>query len=369
MPRWLWFRRPSGGSSLRETGRFYVVFLLLAGLIWGELQFASAAAPLPGVNIVTQTRPFRGSVRRDMAAAATRLAADLEVYEQAARLLTKEPDMHFIGGAEAHGAADAPGLRFLPEGVARMLFSTRLLTIGVEGFPPNLQAVVRLELLALDDLRQSLRAALQRPDLLELHAQLYGRQKLLLERYDALAALLLPLDPRQDGGREEAHRLHAVVNEMNALEIYRGLLPLQQEGWPQPEAARDDLLRAERLAPNSPLILIALAEVLLQLDRPVAALEHASRALEHNPGFARAHDVRGAVLLRQRLPVLAVEAFSKAIALAPRNGQYYMHRAAAYLVLEEEAGMCRDFRGACGLGICEGLQWATGAGRCTREAP
>jgi tetratricopeptide (TPR) repeat protein len=245
-----------------------------------------------------------------------------------------------------------------------MIFSARLLASGVEGFPPNLQAVVRLALEPPVDLRAALLDALERQDLLELYAQAHARQTLLLQRYDALAASLLPLDARQHGGMETFHRLQSVVNEMRAVEIFLAQIPRQAGQWPAPQKAREELARAERLAPDNPLILTSLAELHLQLDRPVVALEYISRALGNHPEYARAHDVRGAALLRQNLPALAADSFSRAIALQPRNALYYMHRASAYLLLEEENGMCRDFQSACGLGDCEGLQWAIDAGKC-----
>jgi tetratricopeptide (TPR) repeat protein len=250
-----------------------------------------------------------------------------------------------------------------------MIFSTRLLASGVDGFPPNLLAVVRLELVPPEDLRAALLDALKRQDLLELYAQAHERQTILLERYDALAAPLLPLDARRQGGMETLHRLQSVVNEMRAVEIFLAQIPHHAGQWFSPQKAKDELTRAERLAPENPLILTSLAELFLQLDKPVAALEYISRALGKNTGYARAHDVRGAVLLHQNLPALAVDAFSRAIALAPRNALYYVHRASAYLIQEEENGMCRDFQIACGLGDCEGLQWATGVGKCGRPGP
>jgi len=305
---------------------------------------------------ITERRPFRGFVRRDMAERTARLAANLAAWEQAARSLAREPDLHFIN-------ADS-SLSLPLDALARMTFSIRIEALGAEGFPPRQQAIVKVSLLPPKNLRTSLLDALARQDLLELYAQALARKRSLLEHYDHLAARLLPLNPTTDGGQEEMHRLQNIINELIALDLYLELLPGYNHNWAAPEAAKPQLLRAERLAPNNPLILIALAEVFLQIDRPIVALEYAERALKQTPDFARGHDIKGAILLRKRLPTLAAESFGRAIALAPRNPVYHMHRGSAYLVLEQENAMCLDFKSACGLGDCEGLQWAKSVGRC-----
>ncbi len=299
-------------------------------------------------------RPFRSLVRRDMAERAAKLAAELAAWEQAARILAKSPELRFIN-------ADAAPLL---DGIIRMAFSTRLEALGAEGFPPHQQAVVKLSLQPPANLRKALLEALSRQDLLELYVQVLAIQKTLLGRYDALSARLLPLNPLADGGQEEAHRLQNIINELAALDLYMETLPQYRLNESAPEALGAQLAEAEKLAPDNPLVLTALAEIRLRMDRPVLALEYVERALAQRPDFARGHDVKGAALLRQRLPALAAEAFGRAIALSSRNAVYYMHRASAYLVLEEEEAMCRDFIKACGLGDCEGLQWAQNTGRC-----
>jgi tetratricopeptide (TPR) repeat protein len=322
---------------------------------------ALCAPETPPDTVMVERRPFRGFVRRDMAERTAKLAANLAAWEQAARLLAKEPDLHFINADNI----TPPPL----DGLARMLFSTRIEALGMEGFPPHQQAIVKVSLVPPENLRKSLLDALPRQDLLELYAQVTAAQRSLLERYDHLSARLLPLNPATDGGQEENHRLKSIVNELIALDLYIELLPEYNHNWAAPEKAQPQLMKAERLAPNNPLILTALAEIFLQMDRPVSALEYVERALNQTPDFARGHDVKGAILLRKRLPSLAAESFGKAIASAPRNPVYYMHRASAYLVLEEENGMCRDFKSACGLGDCDGLQWAKSVGRCEAEQP
>ena len=305
-------------------------------------------------------RDFRGFVHRDMAERAARTAAELAAMDQALRLLAKEPDLQFANAADTEGVSTPPPL----DGLARMLFATPVTASGMQGFPPNVHAVVHVRLALPENLRKSLHDALPRQDMLELYGQVLAAQRSLLARYDVLADFLLALHPMDGGGKEQEHVLRSIVNEMAALDIYISTLPLYEQNWDAPQKAQTELQKAHSLAPNNPLILTSLAEVLLQLDRAPAAMEHVGEALRLSPEFARAHDVKGAILLRQRLPVLAAESFGRAVALSPRNAAYRVHRASAYLVLEDEAGMCADFQSACALGDCEGLQWAKSSGKC-----
>ncbi|MDL2317340.1 hypothetical protein LJC59_09805 [Desulfovibrio sp. OttesenSCG-928-A18] len=365
-------------------------------------------------------RAFRGMVRRDMAEQAARVAASIAAYEQAARILAKEPDLRFLtlppeqgarsvqvpdaDGAAPDQNADGPGRvnpaegrarSTLPQlssgagygslpvarpgevpgglpgplsldGMALMLFRTEDAAIGVEGFPPDVQAVVYLRLIPPDNLRASLRQVLLRPDLLELHGQVMAGQRFLLMRYDSIASELLPLAPgRTAGGKETLAHLQGVINEMLAMDIYARFLASYDDRWQHPQESLTRLRKANSLAPMNPLVLTALAEVQLQLDRPVQAMDHIGQAIAIAPDIARAHDVKGAVLLRQRLPALAAKAFGEAITLSPRNPAYHLHRGAAHLVLEEEELMCADFAAACALGECEEMQWAREQGRCS----
>lgn len=319
----------------------------------------------------TVRRPFGGQVRRDMAERALRIAAEQEAMDRAVLLLAREKS--FLPGALPGAKSGAPragqtpgGLADFPlDGLARLVFTTKTLGVDLEGFPPSVQTAARLRLEAPRDMRAALQKALERPDLMEIHSRALAEGRRLLAAYDALAVKLLTRNPATDGGMLELHKLQRISHEMSAMEIFTGLLPQLGAQWDDPEAARRELTRAMNLAPGNALIKTALAEALLQLDRPVPALEQAGEAVKSAPDYARAHDVRGTILLRQRLFSLAVESFGRAVALSPHNAAYLTHRAAAYLVLGDEQGMCADFISACGMGDCEGLEWARGAGKCT----
>ena len=338
-----------------------VCFAVLAGLA------GAALPPFAHARVETEEfierRDFRGMVRRDMAETAARTAAEVAAMEYASRILAKEPGLNFVNETDEAAPPPPPPI----DGLARLLFATRVSAFGMQGFPPNVQAVVHVRVSPPEDLRKALQEALCRPDLLELYGAFVAGQRSLVAQYDALAARLLPLTPSDGGGALDLHALQRVVNEFAALEIYKTVLPYYESHWDAPQKAYAELLKAQKLAPQNPLILTALAEVLLQLDRPAAAMEYVCDVLNSAPEFARAHDVKGAIFLRQRMPALAADSFSKAISLSPKNPEYYVHRAAARLVQEDLADMCSDFQSACALGDCEGFQWARGAGKCQAQ--
>ncbi|MDR2488549.1 MAG: hypothetical protein LBD42_03535 [Desulfovibrio sp.] len=309
-----------------------------------------------------ERRGFSGLVQRHMAERAARTAAELAAMDHAIRLLAKEPDIQFANDDKAATVPVSP----LLDGLARMLFATPLTASGMQGFPPDIHAVVHVKLVAPEYFRKKLHTAMLSQDIVELYGQILAVQRSLLARYDAVADILLPLRPLDKGGREEAHVLQSIMNEMAALDIFISILPMYEQHWKFPLKAQAELQKAHSLAPKNPLILVSLAEVLLQLDRAPAAMERVGEALRINSQFARAHDVKGAILLRQRLPALAAESFGRAIALSPHNPAYLVHRASAHLVLENEADMCADFQRACAFNDCEGLQWAKNTGKCSR---
>lgn len=355
------------GSAFRNRGPVWRTgaLCLLAALLLLAAHCIACLMPLEAKAAGTTEefvarRDFRGLVHRDMAERAARTAAELAAMEQAQRILAKDPDLRFATAADAGGASVPLPL----DGLARMLFATPQTASGMRGFPPDVHAVVHVRLVPPENPRKQLHDALPRQDLLELYAQALAVQRSLVARYDAAAEFLLALHPGDGGGKEQAHILRSIVNEMIAMDIFTSTLPLSEQHWNAPQRAQAKLQKAHALAPGNPLILTSLAKAYLQLDRAPAAMEHVGQALRVNPEFAHAHDVKGAVLLRQRLPALAAESFGRAISLSPRNAAYRVHRAAAYLVLENEAGMCADFQSACALGDCEGFQWAKSAGKC-----
>ena len=332
-----------------------------AGLVTFLLALLTAT-PALSQETFTEARYFQGLVRRDMAERVAQAAAEQLAFKNAIRLLAKHPDLGFApdAGAPQEGLAAAPPL----EGLAAKLYSTEVIVLGMQGFPPNMQAFVEVRLVPPKDLRTALHAALLQPSSLELYTLLLSRRAQIIAEYDTLAAKVLPLNPHNGGGKEDFYALQGLVHNLDALNILQEALKLHELNWTEPEKAYELIRKAQSMAQTDPLLRTALAEVLLQLDRPSEAMEQASLAASASPGFARAHDIKGAIFLRQLLPALAAESFGQAVTLDPGNAAYYVHRASAYLIQEETQAMCADFQSACALGDCEGYQWARRSGKC-----
>ena len=331
---------------------FICLFLFSLGVIPAQSAWAQ--------DTFTETRYFQGVVRRDMAERVALAAAEQQALKSAVRELAKQPDLQFV---HEGNAASVPPL----EGLAAKLYGTEILVLGIQGFPPNVQTFVELRLNRPDNLRNDLRIALQQEGALELYALIFAREARLIALYDELAREVLPLPPHAGGGQEIFYTLQGIVRNLDALALLKEALKAYGKSWSNPEEAHVLLSKANNMAQSDPLIRVALAEVLLQLNRPAEAMEHASLAASAEPELARAHDAKGMVFLRQFLPSLAAESFSTAILLAPKNAVYYAHRASAYLIQEETEKMCADFQSACSLGTCEGLQWGQRSGKCSLE--
>ncbi|MDA8123836.1 MAG: tetratricopeptide repeat protein [Deltaproteobacteria bacterium] len=98
-----------------------------------------------------------------------------------------------------------------------------------------------------------------------------------------------------------------------------------------PEQARPALLRCLALCPDEPLYRMALGDVLICLGKPDAAAETYAHAVALNPAAAGACWNRlGNGLAKAEQPLMAVEAFQKAVAAEPKNPRYLLRLAAAY---------------------------------------
>jgi tetratricopeptide (TPR) repeat protein len=305
----------------------------------------------------TASRSFNDAVRRDRSEAAALAAALLAAYGHAGRELSGEMVPDFREAAERLGI---PGETLL-EGLACVLFPVRRLNARVDGLAANRRVTVGVVLKRSGG--GSLADVLKSADRVEAGGRLVARLRAVLAHYDAAADKLLGPGPGDPEDEEAAARgLQWATDRLNALEILRDIL--SGRAGDEPRLLEERLSEALRLAPDDPLLLTLSACNRLFLDSAAAALEQADAALALAPDFARAHDARGAALLRQGLPALAADAFGRAVTLAPDNPAYLLHRASAYFVLKENKDMCADFRAACSLGDCDGLAWALETAGC-----
>ena len=307
-------------------------------------------------------RPFKGLVRRDLAKDAAHVAALLAVVEAASRKLAATPDMQFIARQYQETPLRVPPL----EGLVLQLFTTRIAAEGAQGVPPNLEAVVELTFTQVPDFREKLTSALEQPEISVLYSLVVHRLRTHLQTYDEKAPAALAIMASEFAGQERLLAVQRAVRGMRGTLLYLELLPRLGTTWADPAGTGGALQKAATLDPDNPLILVAQAELALQAGKSSEAQRLAADALAVLPNFSRAHDVKGAALLAQRLPALAVAAFGQAIANAPYHAPYFMHRASANLVQEEIEAMCADLHAACALRDCEGLEWARTIGKCSQ---
>lgn len=145
---------------------------------------------------------------------------------------------------------------------------------------------------------------------------------------------------------------------LSVLHHYQTLLRQYTTQWANPEATYTQLLTLAQKSPDNPLVQGAIAEVLLQLNKPHEAQLYSDRALANKAHYAYLYDTRGAIFLQLKLPTLATQDFTKAIAIDGHNPLFYLHRADSYLPRNKTAAMCEDFNQACVLGDCSSYQWA-----------
>jgi tetratricopeptide (TPR) repeat protein len=95
------------------------------------------------------------------------------------------------------------------------------------------------------------------------------------------------------------------------------------------------------------------------------AISDYSRAIELNPKIAEAYINRGIAYEEGKGQYnKAISDYSRAIELKPRDAQAYNNRGIAYIKLDQSDRACDDFRKACELGFCDGLDLVKQKGLC-----
>lgn len=104
--------------------------------------------------------------------------------------------------------------------------------------------------------------------------------------------------------------------------------------------------------------------VRLSETKYVEALESFTKAIAINPRDPEFFQDRGATFGQCGRPDLAVKDFTRAIALKPDYTRAYAARAYAYMILNKGEAACRDLQKACDLGECIFLKGARALGKC-----
>lgn len=343
--------------------------LLIFLALWLSPAHASPSSSSTSELLVSRARPYGGAVTKFMAERAALLDAELTVYDVAVRRLAELPELRFVGGIGEELPTYVPD----PEALVRIIFPIEFVSRDFGAEKDTTAVQVNIKAACADaGLREKVIPALREKGRMELVALAIPRQRQLLELYDETSAGLLSQKAgtanksrlAESKRRDKFAKLVSICNEMAALDIFLKQLDDFSDTFKQPEEAMRSLQNATELAPDNALILAGFGEACLLMDRAVPARDAVEKALSLEPEFARAHDLKGILLLRSQLPSLAAASFSRAVELSPANPDYLVHRGSAYLVQEEADKACEDFLRACVIGGCAEYEWAIGSGLC-----
>ena len=338
-----------------------VVFL---GCLRPGLSFAVQEQHVPVFSVQASVE-VAGAITDEAATAIATARAELGALAEAMRFLAHLPYVQLAGANDGSAVFLPP----LLDGLAWEVFSFTRQEAEMPSHDTG-EKVVRGRVTAVftgTDVHAAVTEAMKKRAILERYSASLHLQEEALQRAESLL-LLLRKSGHTPSARQTKEQLRNEINSLWSLFLYRSLLPDYAGLWANPEKLRVTLTEALKKTPDNPLLLGAMAEIALQKNRVTEAQERIEKALEEGWRFAFLHDIHGLVYLRQQLPLLASQAFGVAIAGAPRDPQYRLHRASALLLMGESEAMCADFREACVQGDCSGLQWARGQGYCLAQS-
>lgn len=182
--------------------------------------------------------------------------------------------------------------------------------------------------------------------------------------------------PQGEKALENAQRL---AEETFTLILYNELLTLLDNRWEKPEEALAWLTPMREIAPENPLFALTFAELMVQQERPQAALESMAVFFAHLPSpvgstpsaSAKAlqrqgYEVRGLACFLSGKLSLAEEDYTRALAEKP-SARLFLSRGIVRQTRNDMPAACEDFYKACSLGACEGLVTAREKGLCTEK--
>ncbi len=180
--------------------------------------------------------------------------------------------------------------------------------------------------------------------------------------------------PQGEKALENAQRL---AEETFTLILYNELLALLDNRWEKPEEALAWLMPMREIAPENPFFALTHAELMVQQERPQAALESLAVFFGYLPSLMGAapsdsmkalqrqgYEVRGLACFLSGKLSLAEEDFTRALAEKP-SARLFLSRGIARQTRNDMPAACEDFYQACSLGACEGLATAREKGLCT----
>jgi hypothetical protein len=103
---------------------------------------------------------------------------------------------------------------------------------------------------------------------------------------------------------------------------------------------------------------------LYNLEQHQQAIVDFNQAIRINPKYAEAYNNRGNAYYAQQQYQQAEAQYSESLRLKPKYAKAHLNRGLTYFQMQRIADSCKDFKRACDLGDCEGLQWSMQEGFC-----
>lgn len=332
----------------------FLAFMIMAVLL----------AALPSAPALARDRVFSGEVRPLRTGVFSPKAEEVVALARARRAVLAEVGgwlRSFPGVKEAY--ADREGLAALAAAMVKVHAKG-------QGNAPG-SGVNRITLSASisdKEAKKLLAQLVPDPVLVSRYGRVCQRARLLLDRADELEKRLAALTAGGDeagigelaaGYGDVAEKLAAVSLMFMAHDEYfkegkaadLGKTMKYYEG-----AARLDEGYADAWAGQG---LVRLSET-----KYVEAVECFTKAISINPRDPELFQDRGVTFGQCGRPDLAVKDFSRAIALKPDFTRAYAARAYAYMIMNKGEAACRDLQKACDLGECMFLKGARALGKC-----
>ncbi|MGD9174239.1 MAG: tetratricopeptide repeat protein [Desulfobacterales bacterium] len=103
---------------------------------------------------------------------------------------------------------------------------------------------------------------------------------------------------------------------------------------------------------------------LYNLEQHQQAIVDFNQAIQINPKYAEAFNNRGNAYYALQQYQQAEAQYTESLRLKPKYAKAHLNRGLTYFQMQRIADCCKDFKRACDLGDCDGLQWSMQNGFC-----
>ncbi|MGD2099650.1 MAG: tetratricopeptide repeat protein [Desulfobacterales bacterium] len=100
------------------------------------------------------------------------------------------------------------------------------------------------------------------------------------------------------------------------------------------------------------------------MEQHQQAIGDFNQAIQINPKYAEAYNNRGNAYYALQQYQQAEAQYTESLRLKPKYAKAHLNRGLTYFQMQRIADSCKDFKRACDLGDCDGLQWAMREGFC-----